>query len=274
MLIYRVHDEPSIEKLNALSEFLVTIGIKLAKGQVLRPAQFNGILNRVRATEHEHLVNEVVLALPGPGGICGRQLRPFRPEPAPLRAFHLAHPPLCRPHRASRPDPRLRSWRRRPAGFHEERTGRDRSSDLSRRTTRHGGRARDGRPPHRGLSRRPDRRHIRGPDLRRDQIRPVRSAFGDRRGWLRAGLDAGRRIFPFRRSAPRHGRLAHRRQATGSATSSRSSCWKPRPSQEPCASVSSVRAVVRQDGAVRPVVSTAATRAGRRPGRVRHVRRR
>ena len=60
-LIYRVHDEPSIEKLNALSEFLATIGIKLAKGQVIRPAQFNGILGRVRATEHEHLVNEVVL---------------------------------------------------------------------------------------------------------------------------------------------------------------------------------------------------------------------
>ncbi len=60
-LVYRVHDEPSLTKLNALSEFLQTIGIKLAKGQVLRPAQFNGILARVRGTEHEHLVNEVVL---------------------------------------------------------------------------------------------------------------------------------------------------------------------------------------------------------------------
>ena len=61
VLVYRVHDEPSLTKLNALSEFLQTIGIKLAKGQVLRPAQFNGILGRVRDTEHEHLVNEVVL---------------------------------------------------------------------------------------------------------------------------------------------------------------------------------------------------------------------
>ena len=60
-LVYRVHDEPSLTKLNALSEFLQTIGIKLAKGQVLRPAQFNGILARVKDTEHEHLVNEVVL---------------------------------------------------------------------------------------------------------------------------------------------------------------------------------------------------------------------
>ena len=61
VLVYRVHDEPSLAKLAALSEFLQTIGIKFAKGQVLRPAQFNGILSRVKDTEHEHLVNEVVL---------------------------------------------------------------------------------------------------------------------------------------------------------------------------------------------------------------------
>ncbi len=60
-LVYRVHEEPSLEKLSSLSEFLGTIGIKLAKGQMLRPAQFNGILGRVRGTSNEHLVNEVVL---------------------------------------------------------------------------------------------------------------------------------------------------------------------------------------------------------------------
>ena len=42
--IYRVHDEPSIEKINNLAEFLASIGIKFGKGQVLRAAQFNGIL--------------------------------------------------------------------------------------------------------------------------------------------------------------------------------------------------------------------------------------
>ena len=61
MLVYRVHDEPTVEKLNNLAEFLASIGIKLAKGQVLRPEQFNGILKRVRGTENEQLVNEVVL---------------------------------------------------------------------------------------------------------------------------------------------------------------------------------------------------------------------
>ncbi|MFO1116871.1 MAG: ribonuclease R [Beijerinckiaceae bacterium] len=60
-LIYRAHDEPSVEKLNALSEFLATIGVRLAKGQTMRAKQFNEILARVRDTEHEHVVNEVVL---------------------------------------------------------------------------------------------------------------------------------------------------------------------------------------------------------------------
>lgn len=60
-LIYRAHDEPSQEKINALAEFLSTIGIKIAKGEVMRPHHFNRILDRVRDTEHMHVVNEIVL---------------------------------------------------------------------------------------------------------------------------------------------------------------------------------------------------------------------
>ena len=61
MLIYRAHDEPSAEKLNGLAEFLASIGIKMAKGEVMRPQSFNRILAHVRAGEHENVVNEVVL---------------------------------------------------------------------------------------------------------------------------------------------------------------------------------------------------------------------
>ena len=61
LLIYRAHGEPSVEKLHALAEFLQTIGIKLAKGQVVTTDQFNGILAKVRGTEHEQVVNDVVL---------------------------------------------------------------------------------------------------------------------------------------------------------------------------------------------------------------------
>jgi ribonuclease R len=61
VLIYRVHDAPSPEKLVALREFLATFDISIPKADNLRPANFNGILARVRGSEHETLVNEVVL---------------------------------------------------------------------------------------------------------------------------------------------------------------------------------------------------------------------
>jgi len=60
-LIYRAHDAPTFEKLRDLSEFLAGIGVKFNKGERIRPAQFNGILGRVKGDPSEALVNEVVL---------------------------------------------------------------------------------------------------------------------------------------------------------------------------------------------------------------------
>jgi ribonuclease R len=60
-LIYRVHDEPGIEKLNSLREFLATLEIPFAKAGALRPEAFNHILARVKGKDAEQLVNEVVL---------------------------------------------------------------------------------------------------------------------------------------------------------------------------------------------------------------------
>ena len=60
-LIYRVHDEPSQEKLYAFSDYLKTIGIPFAKGQVVKPAIFNRILARAKGTPHEEVMNDVVL---------------------------------------------------------------------------------------------------------------------------------------------------------------------------------------------------------------------
>jgi ribonuclease R len=60
-LIYRVHDEPSIEKLNSLREFMASLDIPLAKAGALRPEQFNKILAQVKGNDNEQLVNEVVL---------------------------------------------------------------------------------------------------------------------------------------------------------------------------------------------------------------------
>src|SRR5471030_1572958 len=60
-LIYRVHDEPGIEKVNSLREFLATLEIPFAKAGALRPEAFNHILARVKGRDAEQLVNEVVL---------------------------------------------------------------------------------------------------------------------------------------------------------------------------------------------------------------------
>ncbi|WP_322517405.1 ribonuclease R [Rhodopseudomonas palustris] len=60
-LIYRVHDEPSVEKVHNLVEFLKTLDLSFAKGGALKPAQFNRILAMVKGEDAEPLVNEVVL---------------------------------------------------------------------------------------------------------------------------------------------------------------------------------------------------------------------
>ncbi|MDQ0346196.1 ribonuclease R [Ancylobacter vacuolatus] len=60
-LIYRVHDQPSLEKMSGLRDFLQTLDIKLPKTDAVRPAQFNDILARVAGSELAPLVNQVIL---------------------------------------------------------------------------------------------------------------------------------------------------------------------------------------------------------------------
>jgi ribonuclease R len=59
-LIYRVHDEPSPEKVEALREFLASIELSLPKGTI-HTAQFNHVLKRVKGKDVEDLINQVVL---------------------------------------------------------------------------------------------------------------------------------------------------------------------------------------------------------------------
>jgi len=60
-LIYRVHDEPTPEKVHNLHEFLKTLDMSFAKAGALRPAEFNRVLAQIKGHEAEPLVNEVVL---------------------------------------------------------------------------------------------------------------------------------------------------------------------------------------------------------------------
>jgi ribonuclease R len=93
-LIYRVHDEPSPEKLNALREFLTTLDISLPKGGVLRPDAFNRILQRVKGRDIERLVNQVVLRSqaqaqysPENFGHFGLNLRRYAHFTSPIRRY-------------------------------------------------------------------------------------------------------------------------------------------------------------------------------------------
>jgi ribonuclease R len=60
-VVYRIHDEPSWEKLEALREFLGSLDMSFPKAGSLRPSQFNRVLARVAGTPNAHLVNEVIL---------------------------------------------------------------------------------------------------------------------------------------------------------------------------------------------------------------------
>src|SRR4029079_8664970 len=60
-LIYRVHDEPTVEKIHNLHEFLKTLDISFTKSGALRPKLFNRVLDQIKGHDSEPLVNEVVL---------------------------------------------------------------------------------------------------------------------------------------------------------------------------------------------------------------------
>jgi ribonuclease R len=60
-LIYRIHDQPSEEKLQALVDFLGTLGVPWTKGEAPRTDRFNRLLAQMRETPHAEIVNEVVL---------------------------------------------------------------------------------------------------------------------------------------------------------------------------------------------------------------------
>lgn len=61
LCMYRIHDQPPREKTEALGQFLDSIGLRFARGQVAKSSQFNQILKKVADTPHAHMVSQVVL---------------------------------------------------------------------------------------------------------------------------------------------------------------------------------------------------------------------
>jgi len=60
-LLYRVHDEPSSEKLQALRDFLGSLDIAVKKSDAVRASDFNGILHQARKAGNVEQVSEMVL---------------------------------------------------------------------------------------------------------------------------------------------------------------------------------------------------------------------
>jgi len=94
LLIYRCHDEPSLEKMRALGEVLASIGIKLPKDGVLRPVLFNRILAMIKGSENELFLNEVVLRTQAQAeyvaenyGHFGLNLRRYAHFTSPIRRY-------------------------------------------------------------------------------------------------------------------------------------------------------------------------------------------
>ena len=103
--MYRIHDEPAKEKLEDLRLFLDSIGIRFARGQVVRPEQFTRIVERAAGGPHAELVNQVILrsqaqAEYGPDNIghFGLALRRYAHFTSPIRRYSdlLVHRALIR----------------------------------------------------------------------------------------------------------------------------------------------------------------------------------
>jgi ribonuclease R len=93
-LIYRVHDEPAMEKVVALREFLQTLDINFPKAGSLRPAAFNRVLAQVKGRDAEQLVNEIVLRTQAQAeyaaenyGHFGLNLRRYAHFTSPIRRY-------------------------------------------------------------------------------------------------------------------------------------------------------------------------------------------
>ncbi len=59
--MYRIHDAPTDEKMEALRQFLDGLDLGLAKGQITKADHFNRILAKVKGKPNERMVNEIVL---------------------------------------------------------------------------------------------------------------------------------------------------------------------------------------------------------------------
>ena len=93
-LLFRVHEEPSPEKLDALREVAMASGFVLAKGQVLQTAHLNRLLAQAAGTDFDELMNITTLRSmtqayysPQNFGHFGLALRNYAHFTSPIRRY-------------------------------------------------------------------------------------------------------------------------------------------------------------------------------------------
>jgi ribonuclease R len=93
-LLYRVHEEPSPEKLDILREVADASGLQLAKGQVLRTQDLNKLLDAAKGSEDAEVINMTVLRSmkqayysPDNLGHFGLNLRRYGHFTSPIRRY-------------------------------------------------------------------------------------------------------------------------------------------------------------------------------------------
>jgi ribonuclease R len=107
-LIFRVHEEPAPEKLEALREIAEASGLVLAKGQVLKTAHLNRLLAQAEGTDADDLINIATLRSmqqayysPENFGHFGLALRSYAHFTSPIRRYAdlMVHRALIAAHR-------------------------------------------------------------------------------------------------------------------------------------------------------------------------------
>jgi ribonuclease R len=106
-LLYRVHEEPSAEKLDALREVAEASGFTLAKGQVLKTSHLNRLLAQAEGSDQDELINISTLRsmtqayyAPDNLGHFGLALRNYAHFTSPIRRYSdlIVHRALIRGH--------------------------------------------------------------------------------------------------------------------------------------------------------------------------------
>lgn len=59
--VYRIHDKPSYDKLEASRDFIASFDLSLPKAQNIKPAQINGLLRAAKDHPYSHLISQMVL---------------------------------------------------------------------------------------------------------------------------------------------------------------------------------------------------------------------